>query len=227
MNTPLGNALLSASALHAGSESFAGRMADGVPLKRREPVDWLAQTRAGTELVEQNVNRALRLINRFKQLTDGSGRAVRTRFDLREAVLQAWARVQTRLSMDNGRLACELPDGFMLDGYAEVLEQLLENACAHGFRDGRAGDIRISARRSDDGRLTLDALDNGVGMPAADVARAFEPFFTTTFGQGGCGLGLFVAHSLVGGSLQLESRPGEGTVATLVLPMRDELRLAA
>lgn len=220
MNTPLGNALLSANALHAGSESFAGRMADGVPLKRQELVDWLAQTRAGTELVEQNVNR-------FKQLTDGSGRAVRTRFDLREAVVQAWARVQTRLSMDNGRLAYELPDGFMLDGYAEVLEQPLENACVHGFRAGCAGDIRISARRSDDGRLTLDVLDHGVGMPAADVARAFEPFFTTAFGQGGCGVGLFVAHSLVGGSLQLESRPGEGTVATLVLPMRDELRLAA
>ncbi|MFG6485671.1 ATP-binding protein [Roseateles sp. BYS78W] len=234
MNTPLGNALLSASALRDGSASFAERMADGAPLKRQELADWVAQTRAGTELVEQNVERALRLINRFKQLTEDSGRAVRSRFDLRGAVLLAWARVQTRLSVDRVRLACELPDGFVLDGYPEVLqqvlEQVLENACVHGFRDDRSGYIRVSARRSSDARLTLEVHDNGVGMPAADVARAFEPFFTTTFGQGGCGLGLFVAHSLVsgmlGGSLQLESRQGEGTVATLELPMQATASLA-
>jgi signal transduction histidine kinase len=67
-------------------------------------------------------------------------------------------------------------------------------------------------------------------MPAADVARAFEPFFSTTFGQGGSGLGLFVAHSLVsgmlGGSLALESRPGEGTVARLELPLQQDRPLA-
>ncbi|WP_457424829.1 ATP-binding protein [Roseateles sp. P5_E7] len=237
MNTPLGTALLSATALHAGSETFAERMAGGPPLKRQELVDWIAQMRTGTELVEQNVTRALRLVSRFRQLTEGSGRAVRSRFDLREAVLQAWARVQTHREVDHVHLACELPDGFMLDGYPEVLqqvlEQLLENACVHAFRDGREGVIRIGARRSagtDAGRLTLEVRDDGVGMPAADVARAFEPFFTTTFGQGGSGLGLFVAHSLVngmlGGSLQLDSQPGEGTVARLELPLQGATALA-
>jgi signal transduction histidine kinase len=235
MNTPLGNALLSASALHAGSDNFAERMAGGAPLKRQELADWVAQTSTGTKLVEQNVDRALRLVNRFKQLTEGSGRAQRARFDLREAVQLAWARVLTHLSADHVRLVLELPDGLVLDGYPEVLqqvlEQLLENACLHGLRDGRRGQIRVSARRSADARLTLEVRDNGVGMPAADVARAFEPFFSTTFGQGGSGLGLFVAHSLVsgmlGGSLQLDSRPGEGTVARLELPVQDAMRLAA
>jgi signal transduction histidine kinase len=233
MNTPLGNALLSASALRAGSDGFAERMAGGAPLKRQELVDWVAKTQAGTELVEQNVDRALRLVNRFKQLTEGSGRAVRQRFDLREAVLQAWARVQSRLQADGVRLGCELPEGFVLEGYPEVLqqvlEQLLENACLHAFR-GRGGHIRVTARRSGDSQLALEVRDNGAGMPAADLARAFEPFFTTTFGQGGCGLGLFVAHSLVGGmlggQLQLDSQPGQGTVARLELPLQGDKALA-
>lgn len=234
MNTPLGNALLSASALRAGSAGFAERMADGTPLKRQELADWVAQTRAGTELVEQNVDRALRLVNRFKQLTEGSDRAVRSRFDLRQAVLQAWARVQTRLSVERVRLACELPEGLTLDGYPEVLqqvlEQLLENACLHAFRGNAGGRISVRAHRGGDGRLMLEVRDDGVGMPAADLARAFEPFFTTTFGQGGSGLGLFVAHSLasgmLGGSLQLDSQPGEGTVARLDLPLPGEAALA-
>lgn len=235
MNTPLGNALLSASALRAGSAGFAERMAGGQPLKRQELADWIAQTREGAVLVEQNVERALRLVNRFKQLTEGTGRARRERFDLRDAVLRAWARVQTRLSVERVRLDCGLPEGFMLDGYPEVLqqvlEQLMENACIHGFREGREGCIRVNASRTDEARLTLEVRDNGVGMPAADVARAFEPFFTTTFGQGGSGLGLFVAHSLVsgmlGGSLQLDSQPGEGTLARLELPLQESMRLAA
>lgn len=233
MNTPLGNALLSATALRAGSAGFAERMAGGAPLKRQELVDWVAQTQAGTALVEQNVERALRLVNRFKQLTEGSDRAMRARFDLRGAVLQAWARVQTRHATAGVQLACELPEGFVLDGYAEVLqqvlEQLLENACLHAFRD-KGGQIRVTARRSGGDGLTLEVRDNGAGMPAADLARAFEPFFTTTFGQGGSGLGLFVAHSLVGGmlggSLELDSQPGQGTVARLELPLQPDAALA-
>jgi signal transduction histidine kinase len=234
MNTPLGNALLSASALRAGSEAFAARMADGRPLKRQELADWVAQARAGTELVEQNIERSLRLVNRFKQLTEGTGRAPRSRFDLREAVLLAWARVQARLGAEAVQLACELPVGVQLESYADVLqqvlEQLLENACLHGFPAGRPGRIHVGARRDGAARLVLEVADNGVGMPAADVARAFEPFFSTTFGQGGSGLGLFVAHSLVsgmlGGSLALESRPGEGTVARLELPLQQDRPLA-
>jgi len=76
----------------------------------------------------------------------------------------------------------------------------------------------------------LEVGDDGAGMPASDLARAFEPFFSTTFGQGGSGLGLFVAHSLVngmlGGSLELRSVPGEGTVAQLELPLRSTAHLA-
>lgn len=234
LNTPLGNALLSASALHAGSAGFAERMADGSPLKRQELVDWIARTRTGTELIEQNVDRALRLVSRFKQLTEGNGRAVRSRFDLRDAVLQAWARVRTHLDVEHVRLSCELPDGFMLEGYADVLqqvlEQLLENACVHAFRE-QGGQIRVTAHRNPGDRLALEVRDDGAGMPAADLARAFEPFFSTTFGQGGSGLGLFVAHSLaqgmLGGGLELDSQPGKGTVARLDLPIQDAMRLAA
>ncbi|MFN3304844.1 MAG: ATP-binding protein [Roseateles sp.] len=234
MNTPLGNALLSASSLRAGSAALAERMASDAPLKRQALVDWVAQTQDGAALVEQSVERALRLVNRFKQLTEGHERAERIRFDLRGAVQQAWARVQARVGAPGVVLDCAVPEGLLLDGYAEVLqqvlEQLLENACLHAFRGRDGGRLRVDARFGDADRLVLTVRDDGQGMPAADVARAFEPFFTTAFGQGGSGLGLFVAHSfvtgLLGGSLQLDSQPGQGTTVRMEVPLRADAPLA-
>ncbi|CAM3762461.1 GAF domain-containing sensor histidine kinase [Roseateles saccharophilus] len=234
MNTPLGNALLAADVLRSRGRVLADRLAGNAPLKRKELTDLLGQTSGAAELVQQNVDRALRLINRFKQLTEDSGRAVRMRFQLRDAVLQAWARVQTRLRVRHVQFVCDLPEDLALDGYPEVLhqvlEQLLENACLHAFH-GSAGQIRVGSAPAALNRLVLEVRDNGAGMPRADVERAFEPFFTTTFGQGGSGLGLFVVHNLVsgllGGSIQLDSQPGQGTTVRLELPLLDALRLAA
>jgi signal transduction histidine kinase len=195
---------------------LADKLAGNAPLKRKELADLLGQTSGAAELVQQNVDRALRLINRFKQLTEDSGRAMRSRFLLRDAVQQAWARVRARLRVRHVQLVCDLPEDLALDGYPEVLhqvlEQLIENACLHAFR-GSAGQIRIGSAPGPTNRLVLEVRDNGAGMPRADVERAFEPFFTTAFGQGG--------------SIQLDSQPGKGTTVRLELPPLNTLRLAA
>ena len=69
--------------------------------------------------------------------------------------------------------------------------------------------------------VRLVAADSGSGMDAATLARATEPFFTTKGAGKGTGLGLAMVHGLAaqsGGRFTLQSRPGEGTTATLWLP---------
>jgi PAS domain S-box-containing protein len=69
--------------------------------------------------------------------------------------------------------------------------------------------------------VRLDAVDTGVGMDAATVARATEPFFSTKPIDKGTGLGLPMARGLVeqlGGGLRIESVPGKGTTVRLWLP---------
>lgn len=234
MNTPLGNALLSADVMHERSRVVADKLASHAPLRRQEMADWMTQAGHAAQLVEQNVRRALQLITRFRQLTEDGGRAVRSRFGLREAAQQAWACVHARLAVRHVQFICDLPEELMLDGYRDVLrqvlEQLFENACQHAF-GGSAGQVRISTAPAPAGQLLIEVRDNGGGMPQTDLDRAFEPFFTTRFGQGGSGLGLFVVHSLVenllGGAIRLESLPGKGTVARLELPLPKVLPLAA
>ena len=69
--------------------------------------------------------------------------------------------------------------------------------------------------------VLLKVIDTGIGMDAATLARAREPFFTTKKSGSGTGLGLAMAHSFAensGGALNILSKPGGGTTVTLWLP---------
>jgi two-component system sensor histidine kinase RegB len=69
--------------------------------------------------------------------------------------------------------------------------------------------------------LAISIRDRGAGMPSEVLARIGEPFFTTKAPGRGMGLGLFLARAViegVGGTLQIDSRAGEGTEVAVVLP---------
>lgn len=73
-----------------------------------------------------------------------------------------------------------------------------------------------------DNRLRIDIVDSGPGMDADSLNRALEPFYTTK--SHGTGLGLAVAQVVAHahhGSFMLDSKEGQGTVASLVLPISD------
>lgn len=71
----------------------------------------------------------------------------------------------------------------------------------------------------------VSIADNGVGMPEETAERVFEPFFTTKEPGQGTGQGLAIAYEIIcnqhGGSLQVESREGKGTVFTILLPLEN------
>lgn len=76
--------------------------------------------------------------------------------------------------------------------------------------------------------IRLMASDTGIGMDKATLARAIEPFFSTKGVGKGTGLGLSMIHGLAaqsGGTLRIESEPGQGTSIELWLPVSDEAAL--
>jgi signal transduction histidine kinase len=69
--------------------------------------------------------------------------------------------------------------------------------------------------------VRLQVWDNGEGIPGDLLSRVFDPFFTTKT-QGGTGLGLAISKRIVeqaGGTISAESRPGQGTSFTVLLPI--------
>ncbi len=98
----------------------------------------------------------------------------------------------------------------------QVVVALLSNAASAGEGHG----IRV-VTRARGGEAVLTVRDEGPGMSPEVLARVFEPFFTTR-PEARLGLGLCTAKAIVdrhGGRLTLESAPGEGTTASVVLPL--------
>ena len=117
-------------------------------------------------------------------------------------------------------------DGASLRGDRRALRRILANLLANAVRYTHAGDrIALLARPAADGGAELSVVDHGPGIPAAELARLGEPFRRGSAerarGSPGSGLGLAISRALAqahGGALRLESAPGAGTRATLVLP---------
>lgn len=117
----------------------------------------------------------------------------------------------------------------------QVLVNLLTNALVATAQRG-AVDVHVGGRAAtpeelETGRrlapdmspmvVTVAVRDTGIGMPQADVQKAFQPFFTTKEVGKGTGLGLFLSRETVqahGGTLSLASEQGRGTTVTITLP---------
>lgn len=113
------------------------------------------------------------------------------------------------------------------DHVTQVLMNLVINAAdaLEGVKD-RPPAIRVGTRIDRDAVL-LSVADNGHGMDADTLARAFEESFSTKPSDKGRGLGLYLCRDLVGqggGSIVLASEPGKGTVATVRLPLPEPKR---
>ena len=142
-----------------------------------------------------------------------------TRLDLGEVVDEALRLCRPDVKASAATVEREPGSAVVLgsrQSLVQVAVALISNA-AHATPAGQRIRIEI-AEANGEARLTV--TDEGAGMPDEIKARAFDAFFTTRSGEA-LGLGLSTARAIVerhGGRITLESAPGRGTTATVVLP---------
>ncbi len=129
------------------------------------------------------------------------------------------------------------PDAGTISGDPSQLHQVIMNLCtnaAHAMDEGGgllqlglsnleldAETIRGHGELKEGPYVRLTVRDSGHGMDAATLERIFDPYFTTKGPTQGTGLGLSVVHGIVkghGGSITVQSKPGEGSVFEILLP---------
>jgi signal transduction histidine kinase len=110
----------------------------------------------------------------------------------------------------------------------QLLEQVLLNIVINALDamdampDREEHTLEVT-RQSRDGTVEIRVSDTGIGMTPEVCKRAFESFFTTKEIGKGTGLGLFISYNLVtevDGTISLESKPGNGTIVTIQIPIR-------
>jgi signal transduction histidine kinase len=102
----------------------------------------------------------------------------------------------------------------------QVFLNLITNA-AQAIED--QGQIVIETRRHDADHVVIAISDNGCGIPPGNLDKICDPFFTTKEVGSGTGLGLSIVDEIVrshGGELLVESRVGQGSTFSVVLPIR-------
>lgn len=84
------------------------------------------------------------------------------------------------------------------------------------------GEIVMKTENTNDGRIKLQIIDDGVGIAAADIPHIFEPFFSAKQKASGIGLGLAIVHGIIHnhkGKIEIDSELGKGTTITIILPL--------
>jgi two-component system NtrC family sensor kinase len=108
---------------------------------------------------------------------------------------------------------------------ADLIKQVVMNIVVnaqHAIEHKGAITIRT---RPVDGKVEFSIADTGCGIAPENLQRIFDPFFTTKGVGKGTGLGLSVSHGIVeahGGTIDVESRVGEGSTFRVTLPIGHE-----
>ncbi|MFC4346907.1 ATP-binding protein [Kordiimonas lipolytica] len=109
-----------------------------------------------------------------------------------------------------------------VDCHAGQINQVFTNIIFNAVQAmGESGKITLVTKR-DGENAVIRIADTGPGIPEGVIERIFDPFFTTKKVGEGTGLGLSISYGIIekhGGTLEVESTPGEGTTFTITLPI--------
>jgi two-component system NtrC family sensor kinase len=124
------------------------------------------------------------------------------------------ARIEVKFNLED-----DLP---CVKGNQGKLQQVFLNLFLNARDAMEHGGILAIATRSEDHVARVDVADTGLGIAPENVARIYDPFFTTKAARKGTGLGLSVSYGIIqehGGTIEVQSQPGTGTRFHLDFPL--------
>ena len=224
INTPLGIGVTAASTLEEWSKRVQQQHTQGT-LSQADLDGFVAMAQESSQVILRNLQRAVELIQSFKQVAVDQASSERRQFGLRTYLEEILVSLGPRLKRTPHTVTVDCPPALVIDSFpgvlAQILTNLITNSLLHAYPEGRKGKIRIGARE-DGGDVHLVYEDDGVGMPPEHVKRVFDPFFTTKRGSGGSGLGMHIVHNLVtqmlGGTIEVTSVITQGTKVHISFP---------
>ena len=226
INTPIGVALTASTHLDERTQEFRKAFTEN-RMKRSDLQAYVDLAGDSASLLYYNLQRAAQLIQSFKQVAVDRASEQHRSFELRSYLEQLIASLAPEVRKAGHSLTMVCAEGIQLTSYpgalAQVLSNFVANAIAHGYDQGAAGSIALTATQ-DGANVALTVSDKGRGIAPEDLPRIYDPFFTTKRGEGGSGLGLHIVFNIVTetlrGRIACQSTPGVGTSFTATIPLQ-------
>ncbi|QLI81579.1 GAF domain-containing protein [Chitinibacter fontanus] len=227
LNTPLGSILTAASTFSEHSLELGHNLAAG-SVKKSQLEQYIQDSLHSAAIIQRNAHRASEMIRDLRQLADDDSSALPERCQLKtliEPIIERWQTSDTlrRIQISN-LIDPQLEISSYRAAIEQIIGQLLENSLRHAFGPGQHGQITLRSQINTPDQVQLVYQDNGKGIAHELQPKIFEPFYTTQFGQGHSGLGMYQVYSLIhgklGGDISLRSEIGQGVEITLTLPIR-------
>ena len=173
--------------------------------------------------IERQTFRAAKIVNGLLNLSrpgspDSSGVV-----DMNTVVTDVLALVEHQLESGNVKVRQDLSNGSVIvRGVESKLQQVFLNLFLNARDSMLTGGWLTVTSLSENGEVVIEVSDTGSGIPAENLSRIYDPFFTTKGVGQGTGLGLSVTYGVVQehhGKIECESEPGHGTSFKLTFPM--------
>jgi len=218
---------LAASIAHEVNNPLAGVLVYTQLLAKKLAGDTLPKEVALDYLskMESELTRSTRLIRNLLDFARQSEPALR-QVNSNEVINRAFTLVAHQAKLQNIQVIKELDPSLPklmadFDQLQQVCTNLILNA-VQAMPDGGRLTLHTSA---DDNQVKIEIQDTGCGISPENMRKLFTPFFTTKEKGKGVGLGLAIAHGIIQrhrGSIEVQSKEGEGTTFTIYLPLHHE-----
>lgn len=185
----------------------------------------------GLRIIQKESRRLTQMVEElldFTRLESGRMKLNMELFDVGAELYEAVYMYENMLEKENIQLLYDIPDQMCpVNGDRHRLKQVFLNIIDNAAKYGKSGGkIEISLSR-DSYTVCIEVRDWGVGIPEDELPFVKEKFYKGSSKQRGSGIGLAVTDEIVrmhGGTLNIASKVGDGTVVTISLPLADTSR---
>ena len=192
------------------------------PIEIAEYRDYIRDIRASS----RHLLRIIEDVLQISQAEAGQKVLCKSELDLAELVSRVCVPLEAQCILRKIRIVTDLPTDLVVRVDAAKVERAISCLLSSAIKFSADGDeVRVEAALGAQDKVRIVIRDHGIGMDSAAIGRAFVPFVQLedrlSRPYGGAGLGLPLARLLAelhGGSVGIESRRGDGTVATLEIP---------
>ena len=184
------------------------------------------------EKIERQTFRAAKIVNGLLNLSrPGTASNERVEVDLNAVIMDVFSLLEHQFEVGSVKVRRELsPVPVNVLGIEHQLQQVFLNLFLNARDAMPSGGWLSVATRVDGDRVIAEIADTGSGIPSEQIARIYDPFFTTKAIGRGTGLGLSITYGIVrehDGIILCDSAVGQGTRFTMALPQAPAAARAA